>query len=208
MHRETSKFQQSVLTLVSQVSSLGTRDNNIIYITPMFKTNTFILIVDTLKEAITKRLKAYKTVCTSIGVGVGKFLRVQKNFARISQTCPESFRATLCANISINTDHEHLVLEWPPKKGLHVILHTLGANFSKSNNVGWHFCAFLGIFSGSLSRFSSILRTFSQILAGFSGICLDFRQIKLWGCACTFYTPATYTTVHMVGNLRILMKLQ
>jgi len=34
MHRETSKFKQLVLTLVSPVSSVGTRDNNTIYITP------------------------------------------------------------------------------------------------------------------------------------------------------------------------------
>jgi len=34
MHREKSKFKQSVLTLVSPVSSSGIRDNNIIYITP------------------------------------------------------------------------------------------------------------------------------------------------------------------------------
>jgi len=34
MHEETSKFKQSVLTLVSPVSSVDIRDNNIIYITP------------------------------------------------------------------------------------------------------------------------------------------------------------------------------
>jgi len=34
MHKETSKFQQSVLTLVSPVSAIGIRDNNITYITP------------------------------------------------------------------------------------------------------------------------------------------------------------------------------
>jgi len=34
MHRETSKFKQSVLTLVSRVSSIGIRDNNNTYITP------------------------------------------------------------------------------------------------------------------------------------------------------------------------------
>jgi len=35
MHRETSKFKQSIPTLVSPVSSTGIRDNNIIYITPI-----------------------------------------------------------------------------------------------------------------------------------------------------------------------------
>jgi len=34
MHRENRKFKQSVLTLVSPVSSRGIRDNNNIYITP------------------------------------------------------------------------------------------------------------------------------------------------------------------------------
>jgi len=33
MHRETSKFKQSVLTLVSPFSSIGIRDNNIIQYT-------------------------------------------------------------------------------------------------------------------------------------------------------------------------------
>ena len=35
MHREILKFKQSILTLVSPVSSTGIRDNNIIYITPI-----------------------------------------------------------------------------------------------------------------------------------------------------------------------------
>jgi len=34
MHSETSKFKQSVLTLVSRVSSIDIRDNNITYTTP------------------------------------------------------------------------------------------------------------------------------------------------------------------------------
>jgi len=34
MHRKTSKFQQLVLSLVSSVSSIGIRANNVIYITP------------------------------------------------------------------------------------------------------------------------------------------------------------------------------
>jgi len=33
MHRETSKFKQSVLTLVLPVSSVGITDNKIIYVT-------------------------------------------------------------------------------------------------------------------------------------------------------------------------------
>jgi len=34
MHRETSKYKQSVLILVSPVSSVGIRDNNIRFLTP------------------------------------------------------------------------------------------------------------------------------------------------------------------------------
>jgi len=34
MHRETSKFKQSVLTLVSPVTSIDLTHNKIIYITP------------------------------------------------------------------------------------------------------------------------------------------------------------------------------
>jgi len=33
MHRETSKFKQSALTLALPVSSIGIRDNNTIYMT-------------------------------------------------------------------------------------------------------------------------------------------------------------------------------
>jgi len=47
MHSETSKFKQSVLTLVSPVSSIGITDNKIIYITP-----TMILYED-MKPVIT-----------------------------------------------------------------------------------------------------------------------------------------------------------
>jgi len=34
MHKETSKYKQSALTLLSPVSSAGITDNKIIYITP------------------------------------------------------------------------------------------------------------------------------------------------------------------------------
>jgi len=34
MHKERSKFKQSVLTLVSPVSSVGIADNKIMYVTP------------------------------------------------------------------------------------------------------------------------------------------------------------------------------
>ena len=34
MHKETSKFKRSFLTLVSPVSSVGITDNKIIYVTP------------------------------------------------------------------------------------------------------------------------------------------------------------------------------
>jgi len=47
MHRETSKFKQSVLTLVSPVYSISITDNKIIYITP-----TMILYED-MKPVIT-----------------------------------------------------------------------------------------------------------------------------------------------------------
>ena len=36
MHKETSKFKQSVLILVSPVSSVGITDNKIIYVTPQW----------------------------------------------------------------------------------------------------------------------------------------------------------------------------
>jgi len=47
MHKETWKFKQSVLTLVSPVSSIGITDNKIIYITPT------MILYQVMKQVIT-----------------------------------------------------------------------------------------------------------------------------------------------------------
>jgi len=59
MQKETSKFKQSVLTLVSPVSSIGITDNKIVYITP-----TMILYED-MKPVITIKWNRLKTFCFS-----------------------------------------------------------------------------------------------------------------------------------------------
>jgi len=72
----------------------------------------------------------------TIGVGADKFLGVPNIFARISPNIAENFSGnSLCEYF---LPHRSF-LGWPPKKGLHVILPRLGANLSKSNNVGHHY---------------------------------------------------------------------
>ena len=74
--------------------------------------------------------KVRKYWIRTIGVGAGKFLGVRKIFARISQK--------LARNLVSISSHTDRFWDNLPKKGLRVILPTLGANFAKSNNVGRH----------------------------------------------------------------------
>ena len=97
----------------------------------------------------------------SIVVGSGKFLGVRKIFAQISLNLPETFCRQLFVSIS-------LFLGWSPKKGLHVILPTLGANFSKSNNVGRHFYSYFLVVFPEPQVFCKHFDRFYP----------DFRQIK------------------------------
>jgi len=62
----------------------------------------------------------------------GKFLAVRRIFARIFPNFPENFWATFCAN----TFSWWPFLGWPPTKGLHVILHVLGAISSNQSTLG------------------------------------------------------------------------
>jgi len=60
------------------------------------------------------------------------------------------------------------------KKSFHVILHTLGANFLKSNNVGHHF-------SQICRDFAKVFTDFTQIYTDFSRIFKDFSRIfNIW----------------------------
>jgi len=95
------------------------------------------------------------------------------------------------------------------KKSLHVILDlifsnqsTLGTIFFKLKHVGHHFfqikarwAPFFLTLSGRVPRFSGILRSCSQILPGFSGNLPGFSPNQnFWGCACTPFTPTSYTS--------------
>jgi len=81
-----------------------------------------------------------------IGVGAGKFLVFTPNLR-------EKFSGNFLCKYFI-------ICGMTSKKGLHAILPVLGANFSKSNNVGRHFYLY---FSGILQIFSLILPRFSRI---------------------------------------------
>ena len=65
--------------------------------------------VDDRCENISKRIIIIGGIAV-IGVGAGNFWGCEKFFPEFLQTCPKNFRATLCANISSHTDHEHLFL--------------------------------------------------------------------------------------------------
>jgi len=125
-----------------------------------------------------------------------QILGVQKISALISLNLPKKFSGNLCANISCHADHEHFLLEWPPKE------------------IMW-FCIrwvpFLPIFSGCLSRISGILRTFTYILPrlsrispGFSGFLPRFSTNQTFGGALP--PPAPPSPTPLVEN-NILGKL-
>ena len=73
-----------------------------------------------------------------------------KDFLSFSQTQVKNFWATLCANVSSHSECEHLLLEWPPEKGL---------------CTSW--VPFLLVFLGSLPRFSKHFHRF----------CPDFNRV-------------------------------
>jgi len=66
------------------------------------------------------------------------------------------------------------------KKSFHVILHTLGANFLKSNNVGHHFCPDFQGFCKGFHRFYANLHRF---FPDFQGFFPDFQHMETFGCA-------------------------
>jgi len=71
------------------------------------------------------------------------------------------------------------------EKSLHVILHTLGASFSKSNNVGHHFCPYFQVVSPDFQVLANIFVDFARI----------FDKSKLLGvCLHPPCSPASYTT--------------
>jgi len=73
---------------------------------------------------------------------------------------------------------EGLLLGWPPKIGLHVILQKLGAIFFKSNLVGRHFCPDFQGFIKGFHRFYQVCTDFDWIFKDFARI---FNILKLLG---------------------------
>jgi len=97
---------------------------------------------------------------STIGVGAGKRLGVQRFLPEFSQTCLKRFRR-LCLQIFSLKDHEDLFLGWPPKKVFMCFSANVGRNFMKSNNVGRHFCP-----------------DFQRFFPDFHAFCPDFQYIK------------------------------
>jgi len=112
-----------------------------------------------------------------IDVAAGKFLGVQRIFARIFPNVPEKFWATFCAN----SFSWRPFSGWLPKKIFMWFCTPCDPFLSYQSTLG----AILPVFSGSLPRFSVSLRRFSQILLEF------WANQNFWGSACT---PASYTT--------------
>jgi len=66
------------------------------------------------------------------------------------------------------------------EKGLHMTLTTLGANFSKSNNVGRHYCPY---FQVVCLDFQVLCEQFHVFCPDVQGFCPDFQQIETFGGA-------------------------
>jgi len=90
-------------------------------------------------------------------------------FSRTSPNLPEKIFGYFLCECFLMTSVSGITSK--RKKGLHLILHTLGAIFSNEST-------FLPVFSGNLPRFSGILRRFSQILPKIPRI---FTKSKLLG---------------------------
>jgi len=77
---------------------------------------------------------------------------------------------------SSHANHEDLLLGRPPKR-LDVILHTLGANFSKSNNVGTIFVRIFRLSAHIFRYFANIFIDFAQTFTEFARIFRVFARI-------------------------------
>ena len=73
---------------------------------------------------------------------------------------------------------EGLLLGWPPKIGLHVILQTLGAIFFQ---IKPRWAPFLPRFSRIYQRFSQVLPGLHRFWLDFQGFCPDFQHIETFG---------------------------
>jgi len=79
------------------------------------------------------------------------------------------------------------------KKGRHVTLPTLGANFEKLNNVGRHFYPY---FQVVCPEFQVFCEHFHRFCPDFQGFCPDFRQIKTFGGALASPPPTPLISPH------------
>jgi len=96
-------------------------------------------------------------IVADISVRAGKILGYERFLPEFPQTCPESFRATLYANISPHKNHEHPFLDdlW---KRPSCDFPQVGRQFFK---IEQDWAPFLPVFSSSLPRVAGILWKFS-----------------------------------------------
>ena len=105
-----------------------------------------------------------------IGVASGKFLGVQKIFARISPNLPEKILCDFCLQISSHKDREDFFWYDLQKRSSRVFLQTLGAILWKQTTLG---ATVVWIFR----EFAQIFRYFARIFRYFARIFRDFAQI-------------------------------
>jgi len=94
--------------------------------------------------------------------------RGAKVFSRNSPNLPEKFLCDFCPQILSHKDHEDLLLVWPPRKGLHVLLWKRWAPFFEIKQRWRHFCPDFQGFCPNFQRFARI-----------------FDKSNFWGSACT-----------------------
>ena len=108
--------------------------------------------------------------------GAGKILGVRKILPEFRQTYTKSFPVfeQIFVWIFPPTHTMNAFRDSIREKGLHVILHTLGASFSKSHNVGHHFCPHFQVVSPDFQVLANIFVDFARIFdkSKLLGVCL------------------------------------
>jgi len=118
----------------------------------------------------------------SIGVGASKFLGLQRIFDQIFPNLPKKISCKFCRPV-LWCDLQKTVFT--------CFSANLGRHFSKSNNVGRHFC----------SNFQGFCPNFQRFCPNFQGFCPDFQQIKtFWGTL----APPPPTPLHQKRDLLVL----
>ena len=121
------------------------------------------------------------TVLPGIGVGASKFLGMKRIFAQNFPNLPKK--------LSCNFGRPFLWCDLQ-KMVFTSFSANLGCHFSKSNNVGHHFCP----------NFQGFCSDFQVFCLNFKGFCPGCKANKnVWECACTV---ASYTTVSRANHAK------